>query len=211
MTQPNDNSCYVTFNSSQTQEFPDNSSSHFYDRLPQTLWLPGKWKVGLASLFLPGAPNSIPHVVTSHTSPQVHHETQQRPTKPFASRSLLHLYKGRNTEILFQQYAKAFNNNHSKENLSKLKKSDLQDAPNGFEFMGKVFRWMEQDLNQQLPTGYAYAGPKDVWRMTITAEDNNTTWLLRFTDIDPKYQKKCPLFRHQSFPSSTDGWDQRNS
>ena len=51
--------------------------------------------------------------------------------------------------------------------------------------MGKVFRWMEHDLNQQLPTGYAYTGPLDVLRMTITAEDNYTTWLLRFTDIDP--------------------------
>ena len=113
---------FVTLNSSQTQEFPDNSSSHFHYRLPQMLWLPGKWKVGLASLFLPGAPNSIPHVATSHASPQVHHETQQRPTKPFTSRSLLHLYKGSNTEILFQQYAKAFSNNQSKEILSKLKK-----------------------------------------------------------------------------------------
>ena len=51
--------------------------------------------------------------------------------------------------------------------------------------MGKVFGWMEQDLNQQLPTGYAYTVPLDVWQMTITAEDNYTTWLLRFTDIDP--------------------------
>lgn len=45
---------FVTLNSSQTQEFPDNLSSHFHYRLPQMLWLPGKWKVGLASLFLPG-------------------------------------------------------------------------------------------------------------------------------------------------------------
>ena len=140
---------------------------------------------GVSESVFTGTPNSIPHVVTSHTSPRVHHETQQRPTKPFASRSLLHLYKGSNTEIFFQQYAKAFSNNQSKEILSKLKKSDLQD-----ELIVKVFRWMEQDLNQQLSTGYAYAGPKvDVWRMTITAEDNNTTWLLRFTDIEPKNKK----------------------
>ena len=59
--------------------------------------------------------------------------------------------------------------------------------------MGKVFRWMEQDLNQQLPTGYANTGPLDVWRMTVTAEDNYTTWLLRFTDIDPTNQKVYPI------------------
>ena len=196
MTQPNDSSFCVTLNSSKTQEFPDNSPSHFHFRLPQTLWLLGKWKVGLASVFLPGAPNPIPHVVSSHTSPSltVHHEAEQRPTKPFSYRSLLHLYKGSNTDILFQQYAKAFSNNQSKEILSKFRKSDLQDAPNGFEFMGKVFHWMEQDLNQQLPTGFAYTGPPDCWRMTITAEDNYTTWLLRFKNIDPTNQKSVPYF-----------------
>ena len=90
MTQPSDSSFYVTLTSSKTQEFPNNSSSHFHCRLPQTLWLPGKWKVGLASLFLPGVPNPIPHVVTSHAIPSltVHHEAQQRPTKPFSYRSL---------------------------------------------------------------------------------------------------------------------------
>ena len=83
MTQPNENSFYVTLTSSKTQEFPENSPSHFQYRLPQTLWLPGKWKVGLASLFLPGVSNPIPHDVTSHTSSSliVHHET--KPTNPF--------------------------------------------------------------------------------------------------------------------------------
>ena len=105
MTQPKENSFYVTLTSSKTQEFPENSPSHFQYRLPQTLWLPGKWKVGLTSLFLPGVSNPIPHVVTSHTSSSliVHHET--KPTKPFWFRSLLHLYKGTNTDIMFQQYA----------------------------------------------------------------------------------------------------------
>ena len=54
MTQPNDNSFYVTLTSQKTQEFPDNSPTQFQYRLPQSLWLPGKWKVGLASVFLPG-------------------------------------------------------------------------------------------------------------------------------------------------------------
>ena len=102
-------------------------------------------------MFLPGTPNPIPHVVTSHAT--ANNETH--PTKPFSNRSLLHLYKGNNTNILFQQYAKAWKNTKSKYTLSKLNKAVLQDASNGFEFMGKVFRWMEQDLNQQLPTHYS--------------------------------------------------------
>ena len=134
MTQPSESSFYVTLTSSKTQEFPDNSPSHFHYHLPQTLWLPGKWKVGLASLFLPGAANPIPHVVTSHTSPSLtlRHEAEQRPTKPFSYQSLLHLYKGRNTDILFQQYAKEFRNNQSKESLSKHKKSEFARCPQWF-------------------------------------------------------------------------------
>ena len=91
MTQLNDSSFYVTLSSSKTQEFSDNSPSRFQYRLPQPLWLPDKWKVGVASVFLPGTPNPIPHVVTSHVSSSttVHHET--KPTKPFRIRSVAHL------------------------------------------------------------------------------------------------------------------------
>ena len=87
MTQPNDNSFYVTLTSQKTQEFPDNLPTQFQYRLPQSLWLPGKWKVGLASVFLPGVSNPIPHIVTSHVSSSLtkHHDTN--PTKPFGIRS----------------------------------------------------------------------------------------------------------------------------
>ena len=76
-------------------------------------------------MFLPGTPNPIPHVVTSHTSPSltVYHETEQQVAKPFACRSLFHLYKGTNTDIMFQQYAKAFKSSQSQEFLSKLKQT----------------------------------------------------------------------------------------
>ena len=69
MTQPSEHSFYVTLTSSKSNEFPNNSPSHFQIRIPQALWLTGKWKVGLASLYLPGAPNPIPHVATSHSIP----------------------------------------------------------------------------------------------------------------------------------------------
>ena len=139
MTQPNENTFYVTLTSQQTQEFPDNSPAQFHYRLPQPLWLKGKWKVALASVFLPGLSNPIPHVVTSHVSSSltIHHTTT--PTKLFRIRSLHNLYKGSTTDILFQQYAKAFKSSQSREFLSKLNSTDLQDASNGFDFMSKVF------------------------------------------------------------------------
>ena len=139
MTQPNENSFYVTLTSSKTHEFPENSPSHFQYRLPQTLWLPGKWKAGLVSLFLPGVSNPIPHVVTSHTSSSliVHHET--KPTKPFWFRSLLHLYKGTNTDIMFQQYAKAFKSSQSQEFLSQLKKQIYPKQAQALNFCPKFF------------------------------------------------------------------------
>ena len=67
-------------------------------------------------MFLPGTPNPIPHVVTSHTT--ANNETH--PTKPFSNHALLHLYKGNNTNILLQQYATAWKT-QSKYILSKLK------------------------------------------------------------------------------------------
>ena len=158
-------------------------------------------------MFLPGTPNPIPHVVTSHAT--ANNETH--PTKTFSNRSLLHLYKGNNTNILFQQYAKAWKNTKSKYTLSKLNKAVLQDASNGFEFMGKVFCWMEQDLNQQLPTHYSYAGVGDVRRMTITADDNYTTCLLRFTDIKPTNQKRFPYFDINLFLAQQMGWIQETA
>ena len=150
MTQPNVNSFYVTLTSQKTQEFPDNLPTQFQYRLPQSLWLPGKWKVGLASVFLPGISNPIPHVVTSHVSSSL---TKRHDTNPFGIRSIHNLYKGSYTDILFQQYAKAFKSSQSQEFLSQLKTADLQDASNGFDFMSKVFRWMEQDLNKKITHG----------------------------------------------------------
>ena len=85
------------------------------------LWLPGKWKVGLASLYLPGAPNPIPHVVTSHALLLSRPTIQAaKPSPPISYKNLSNLYKGTNTEIMFQQYAKAFKSSQSQEFLSKL-------------------------------------------------------------------------------------------
>ena len=209
MTQPIENTFYVTLTSQKTHEFPDNVPTQFHYRLPQRLWLQGKWKVGLASVFLPGLSNPIPHVVTSHvrSSPTIHHTTTPTSsTNPFRIRSLHNLYRGSTIDILFQQYAKAFKTSSSQDVLSKLKKTDLQDASNGFDFLSNVFRWMEQDLNKQLPTGYAFADDKNRWRLDVSAQDNYTTWLLRSYKIDSTKRKSVPYFAINLILAQQMGW-----
>ena len=73
---------------------------------------------------------------------------------------------------MFHQFAKAFKSSQAQELLSTIDKTD-------FEFFGKVVRWVDQDLNKKLPTRYQFADNNDRWRVDTTAEDNNTTWLLR--------------------------------
>ena len=206
MTQPNDTSFYVTLTSQKTQEFPHNSPTQFQYRLPQSLWLPGKWKVGLASVFLPGVSNPIPHVVTSHVSSSPPKQHDILPAKPFSIRSNHNLYKGSNTDILFQQYAKAFKSSQSQEFLSKLKTADLQDASNGFDFMSKCMRWMEQDLNKKLPTGYEFADSTDNWRIDVSAQDNYTTWLLRHYNIKSTNRKSVPYLAINLILAKQMGW-----
>ena len=206
MTQPHENTFYVTLTSQPTQEFPNNSPRKFHYRLPQSLWLQGKWNVGLVSVFLPGLSNPLPHVVSSHVSSSltIHHTTT--PTKPFRIRSLHNLYRGSDIDILFQQYAKVFKTSTSQHVLSKLNKTDLQEASNGFEFLSKVFWWMEQDLNKQLPTGYAYEDDTNRWRLDISAQDNYTTWLLRSYKIDSTKRKSVPYFAINLILAQQMGW-----
>ena len=210
MTQPNENTFYVTLTSQQTPEFPHNSPTNFNYRLPQRLWLPGKWKVGLVSVFLPGLSNPIPHIVTSHTShvtPPIHPTVPPtHAANPFRIRSLHNLYRGSNIDVLFQQYAKAFKTSSSQEVLSKLEKTDLQDASNGFDFLSNVFRWMEQDLNKQLSTGYAFKDDKNEWRLNISAQDNYTSWLLQADKIDSTKMKRVPYFAINLILAQQMGW-----
>ena len=42
--------------------------------------------------------------------------------------------------------------------------------------------------------------------MTITSEDNYTTWLLRFTDIDPTNQESVPYFAINLLLAQRMGW-----
>ena len=163
-------------------------------------------------MYLPGAPSPIPHVVTSYSTIPFHpvHPTTKppppTPPKQISYKRLSNLYKGTSTDIMFQQYAKAFKSSQSQEFVPKLNKSDLPDAPTGFQFMAKVFRWMEQDLNKRLPTGYEFADSNDRWRVDITAQDNYTTWLLRHYNIDSTNRKNVPYLAINLILPKRMGW-----
>ena len=72
--------------------------------------------------------------------------------------------------------------------------------------MSNVIRWMEQDLNKQLPTGYAYEDDKNRWRLDISAQDNYTTWLLRSYNIDSTKMKRVPYFAMNLILAQQMGW-----
>ena len=65
---------------------------------------------------------------------------------------------------------------------------------------------MEQDLNKQLPTGYAFADDKNRWRLDVSAQDNYTTWLLRSYKIDSTKRKSVPYFAINLILAQQMGW-----
>ena len=95
--------------------------------------------------------------------------------------------------------------------MSTIDKTDLPDANKGFEFFGKAVRWMDQDLNKKLPTGYQFADNNYLWRVDIQAQDNNTTWLLRQCNIDSTNRKSVPYFAVNLMLAKRMGWEVEKS
>ena len=95
--------------------------------------------------------------------------------------------------------------------MSTIDKTDLPDANKGFEFFGKAVRWMDQDLNKKLPTGYQFADNNYRWRVDIQAQDNNTTWLLRHYNIDSTNRKSVPYFAVNLMLAKRMGWEVEKS
>ena len=95
--------------------------------------------------------------------------------------------------------------------MSTIDKTDLPDANKGFEFFGKAVRWMDQDLNKKLPTGYQFADNNYRWRVDIQAQDNNTTWLLRQYNIDSTNRKSVPYFAVNLMLAKRMGWEVEKS
>ena len=65
---------------------------------------------------------------------------------------------------------------------------------------------MDQDLNKKLPTGYKFADNNDRWRVDITAQDNDTTWLLRHYNIDSTNRKSVLHFAVNLMLAKRMGW-----
>ena len=65
---------------------------------------------------------------------------------------------------------------------------------------------MDQDLNKKLPTGYQFADINDRWRVDITAQDNDTTWLLRHYNIDSTNRKSVLYFAVNLMLAKRMGW-----
>ena len=200
MTQPNDNSFYVTLTSQKTQEFPDNLPMQFQYRLPQSLWLPGKWKVGLANIYLQNSPNDIPHVVTSHVKEKV--------TAPITDFTLENLYQGSTTDILFQLYSRAYKADDvtkSKDIVSTMKKDQLPLFKTGVLFFEAVYQRLQQDLLDKLPTGYRFTDGTNRWIPEFSLQENNTL-RLRHYKIDPKKSKTQPYFAINLKLAESMGW-----
>ena len=188
MAQPNDNTFYVTLTSQKTQEFPDNLPTQFQYRLPQTLLLPGKWKVGVASIYLQSPPNTIPHVLTSHV--------QEKVTTPITDFSLEKLYIGSITDIMFQLYSRAFKADDvtkSKDIASTIKKQELPLFKTGVMFFEAIYQRLQQDLLDKLPTGYRFTDGTNQWTPEFSLQENNSV-RLRHYKIDPKKRKTQPYF-----------------
>ena len=189
----------MTLTSQKTQEFPDNSPTQFQYRLPQSLWLPGKWKVGLANIYLQNPPNDIPHVVTSHVKEKV--------TAPITDFSL-ELYLGSTTDIMFQLYSRAFKADDvtkSKDIVSTIKKDQLPLFKTGVLFFEAVYQRLQQVLLDKLPTGYRFTDGTNRWIPEFSLQENNTL-RLRHYKIDPKKSKTQPYFAINLKLAESMGW-----
>ena len=161
MVEPTQASFYVTLvsNGGKQGEFPLNRPCCFKNRLPQALLLRGPWKVGLASLYLPGAPHPTEpvHVVTSH--PVVH---PTKPTAPITEHRQSKLYAGSTISKLFTLLGvaqKHADSNVNQEIITNLSKLDIPSAATGVDFMRKVTYWLYRQQFKKLPVGYGFGNP----------------------------------------------------
>ena len=93
--EPSSRWMYVTLLSNTSKpEFRENTPAPFKVRLPYPLRVKNWW-VGLAGIYLPGAPNAVSHGVTSH------------PSAPLTEHRQSNLYKRSTTQRLVRMYSRA--------------------------------------------------------------------------------------------------------
>jgi len=147
--EPSSRSLYVTLLSNTTKpEFPENTPASFKVRLPRPLRVKN-WQVGVAGVYLPGAPNVTSHGVTSH--PVTH------PTAPLTEHRQSNLYKGSRNQRLFRWYTRALKGSDGTRTQAftiTMEDADIPPATTGVVFMKKVIRWWQQEVMRKLWTGY---------------------------------------------------------
>ena len=117
-------------------------------RLPYPLHVKNR-QVGVAGVYLPGAPNSVSHGVTSHPV--------TRPTAPLTEHRQSNLYKGSTTQRLVRMNSRALkgtDGTKTQEIMFNMDDAEIPEAATGVEFMKKVIYWLQQDRMKKLWNGY---------------------------------------------------------
>ena len=150
--EPSSRSLYVTLLSNTSKlEFPQNTPASFKARLPYPLRIKN-WQVGVAGIYLPGAPNAVSHGVTSHS-------VTTMPAAPITKHRQSNLFRGSTNQRLVRMYCQAFrgtDRTKTQEITSTMEDADMPEAATGVAFMKKVFRWFQQDRQKKLFTGYNF-------------------------------------------------------
>jgi len=158
--------------------------------------------VGLASVYLPGTKNKVPHTVTSHAPAKM-----TSPPAPISEKRLSNLYKGTTTNVMFRQFARAFSGSNTRDITSTISKAELPEADTGCEFFKKVVFKMDQDMNEKLPVGWAYYDSRNNgWRIKFESTYYNTRWQLTHSYIDSTSNKPSPYFAVNLVLAENMGW-----
>ena len=133
---------YVTLLSNTSKpEFPENTPASFKGRLPYPLCIKN-WQVGVAGIYLPGAPNVVLHGVTSHP-------VTTTPAAFFTEHRHSNLYKGSTTQGLVRMYSRALKGTDgttTQEIITNMDDANMTAASTGVESIKKCFTGCDKML-----------------------------------------------------------------
>ena len=203
--EPSSRSLYVTLLSNTSKpEFPQNSPASFKVRLLYPLRVKN-WQVGVVGVYLPGAPNTVSHAVTSHPVTTTH------PVAPLTEHRQSNLYKGSTNQKLVRMYSRALLRNdgtRTQDITSTMEDADMPEAATGVVFMKKVFRWLQQDTVKKLNTGYNLSttevdyAPRYEWKDEAGVP---TLWILNIK-TNVSFNKQRPYLGFNLVLAQTMGW-----
>ena len=203
--EPSSRSLYVTLLSNTSKpEFPQNTPASFKVRLLYPLRVKN-WQVGVVGVYLPGAPNTVSHAVTSHPVTTTH------PVAPLTEHRQSNLYKGSTNQKLVRMYSRAMKDTDStrtQEITSTTEDADMPEAATGVTFMKKVVRWLQQDRQKKLFTGYNFGTNEVDYTLRFEWKDEAgvpTLWILN-DKINIAYNKPRPYLGFNLVLAQTMGW-----